>query len=129
MEDLITRCRSCRKKPANCHCYEYRLEIENNRGIVYIDNLAMEPVRGEDTGTWQLRKNGRVWRRPTYVDAFGPICILDKVDMIAEAEQTISEGTFNVDNYKEVAGCRVTEYERDISRKLPFLRRRRTRAY
>lgn len=115
------RCKSCKKVPKNCRCFEYRLEALPGFKVVYVDNLATEPVSGEKVGTWQARRNGRIWRNPVYVDGFGPIMRIYDDELAKEIESEIEDGRFWLGNYVKREGCRVTNFDKSMT-KFRFMR-------
>lgn len=126
MSDYPVRCPDCRKTPRNCTCYEYRvIKVEDSLWWVMVDAVATEPVRGQEARTWQARRNARIWRAPTYVDEYGPICYINDEALLAEINDKIKNRTFFVLDYEKREGCRVRKFERDLLRRLPFLRRPR----
>jgi hypothetical protein len=115
------RCKMCKKTPRNCKCFEYRLEQFPGYKVVFVDNLATEPVSGEVVGTWQARRNGRVWRNPVYVDSFGPILRIFDEELAAEIEKEIEAGKFWLGNYVKREGCKVAELDKTMV-KFRFMR-------
>lgn len=128
MDEPKVKCRSCKKSPRNCICYEFRIQGVNHQVYVYVDNVATEPVRGQEARTWQPRRNAKVWRSPTYVDAYGPVMQITDETILAEIDEKIKNKTFYLMDYKDVEGCNVREFDRSLVRRLPFLRRARQRA-
>lgn len=125
LADYPVRCPDCRKTPRNCPCYEYRMAGINGQVGLFVDNVATEPVRGQEARTWQARRNARIWRAPTYVDEYGPIMYIKDEALLAEIDEKIKNRTFFVLDYEKREGCRVRKFERDLLRRLPFLRRPR----
>lgn len=125
MAELGVKCRDCKKSPRNCTCYEFRIQGVDGKVCVYVDNVATEPVRGQEARTWQPRRNAKVWRSPTYVDAYGPVMYITDEAVLAEVDEKIKNGEFSLMDYKEREGCRVRNFERDLVRRMPFLRKAR----
>lgn len=127
------RCPGCRKTPRNCLCYEYEVEllkkpdnlIKSPVARVWVHNMAMLPVRGEITGTWQARANAKIWRRPVFVDGFGPVLYLYADELVDEVKKAIENSEFNLLDYINREDCHVREFNRDHKRSLPILRRPR----
>lgn len=121
---IPVKCRTCKKTPKNCKCFEYRLEIENNMVYLYVDNVATDPVRNEEVGTWQARRNARIWRRPQYVDGFGPILVFDRTDAL-NVQEEIDDGKFYLLNYENRDGYIIPRIEKGLKKRLGFLRKPR----
>lgn len=124
------RCWVCRKKPRNCICFEYRIESEGLhwKALVYVDNVCMEPVKGEAVRTWQARRNARIWSRPKMIDGFGPVLYIrlgpNAIELQEKIRKEIEEKTFHLDNWREVEGVSVRKFEKEM-KKLPFLRKQK----
>lgn len=121
--DQKVKCRKCRKSPNRCTCFEYRLEKVGDTWAVFVDNVARMPVRGETVGTWQTRKNSMIYRRPQYIDSFGPICYTRDREIAKELMWAVREGVFHVKDFAGREGVHVKEYDPAISRTFSFLRR------
>jgi hypothetical protein len=130
------KCKKCKKTPRNCRCFQYRIEevytlvdgVEGKMWWLFVDNVATEPTRGEEVGTWQTRRNSKVYRRPQFVDGYGPIATITDEETLKLVEGAINDGTFFLDDFRETPGIRVAEFDRERRRRLPFLRKPRKRA-
>lgn len=118
------KCPDCKKTAKNCQCVEYVIvyDVETVKGQVFADNIATDPVRGQQVRVWQPRANARRWSSPTYVDGFLVLTFTGDAnyDMIRHA---VDAGTFNCFDFKDVEGCHVPAFHKDISRRFGFLRR------
>lgn len=126
-ESFPVKCITCKKTPKNCRCFEYRLEPANDEISivnVFVDNVATDAVRGEPVGLWQARRNAKIFRRPQYIDGFGPVLTIDLKD-VEEIERAIRNKTFFLDNYVDREGFNVKNIDKNLRRRLPFLRRPR----
>lgn len=130
-KEIPVKCKKCRKTPKNCDCAEYRVELAAGNSsayaYVYADNVATEPTRGEQVGTWQPRANARIWRRPQYVDSI-IVLYLHNAELYDRVKAEIEAGTFNPFNYKNVEGARVPDFPKENIRRFAFLRRAKQRA-
>lgn len=128
--DIEARCFTCRKKPTNCTCFEYRIKrIDKNHAAVFVDNCCAMPVNDDETGTWQPRANATLRRRAIYIDGFGPVLYINENEDHQINRETvkvmIEEGTFHYDKFRGRAGFRVPTFDREVVRRYAFLRKPR----
>jgi hypothetical protein len=126
-KELPAKCRTCKKAPKNCDCVEFVLRPTERGMVVLADNIATEPVRGQESRTWQPRANARVWRSPTYVDGY-PVLYLTDETLLDRVKAEIKAGSFNPFDYEEVGGANVPRFHKDLVRRFAFLRRARQRS-
>lgn len=122
-KEIPVKCRKCKKAPRNCECVEYELvSVSEGHWRVLASNIATDPVRGQEARTWQPRANARVWRSPTYVDAY-PVLNLTDPKLAAKVKEEIEAGTFNPFNYAEVENAKIPSFHKEHVRRFAFLRR------
>lgn len=131
---MQVKCKTCKKTPRNCRCFEYRIVEMNKMGTtekfwwVFVDNVATEPTRGEEVGTWQTRRNSTIYRRPQFIDEYGPVATITDETAFKLIQEAITNGIFFLADFSEIDGVRIAEFDRDRRRRLPFLRKPRKRA-
>lgn len=122
----IAKCMTCRKRPRNCRCFTYRITPgSGGQFAVLVDNVATEPVRGEEVGVWQPRRNAKMWIRPQFVD--GIHVLYFREENLNEIKEAIENETFFVEDYAGREGIRIPSFDRNYKQRLPFFRRARKR--
>ena len=98
--------------------------VARNTFMIFADNVATEPVRGEEVGFWQPRRNARIWRRPQFIDGILLLTTNDP-EIANKIDHEIKQNQFHILNWVGREGVRVPQYDKNMAKRLAIFRKPR----